>query len=67
MTQTSLFYYNADDIVLLSDSEEKLQVLSDNNNTGQWCKKWQLTVNSDKSKWCTSGRKQQTEQNLALK
>ena len=38
----------ADDIVLLSDSEEKLQALLNHLNT--WCNKWQLVINSDKSK-----------------
>ena len=38
----------ADDIILLSDSEEHLQLLL--NHVDNWCKKWQLVINSDKSK-----------------
>jgi exonuclease III len=37
----------ADDIVLLSESEEKLQTLL--NAVNDWCNKWQLVVNAEKS------------------
>ena len=38
----------ADDIVLLSENEQKLQTILDHVNT--WCCKWQMKVNPDKTK-----------------
>ena len=42
----SLLLY-ADDIVLLSENPENLQLML--NKVTEWCKKWRLQVNLDKS------------------
>ena len=39
---------NADDIVIRCDSEKKLQVIL--NRVAEWCSKWCLKVNTNKSK-----------------
>ena len=51
----------ADDIVLLSDSEEKLQSMLDTLNN--WCKRWRVIINTSKSKCMhfRKGRTQRTE------
>lgn len=43
----SLLLY-ADDIVLISDSEQSLQVMI--NVVNEWCKRWQMNINSGKTK-----------------
>ena len=37
----------ADDIVIISENEQKLQKLLD--HVHEWCKKWQLNLNIDKT------------------
>ena len=39
---------NADDIVIRCDSEKKIQVIL--NRVAEWCSKWCLKVNTNKSK-----------------
>ena len=43
----SLLLY-ADDIVLMSDTETKLQAML--NTVDTWCRKWRVVINTDKSK-----------------
>ena len=38
----------ADDIVLISKSEQNLQIMLDFVNS--WCNKWQMKINNEKSK-----------------
>jgi hypothetical protein len=56
----SLLMY-ADDIVLISDSEEKLQTML--NTIHDWCKKWRVLINTSKSKCIhfRKGRAQRTD------
>lgn len=56
-TKLSLLMY-ADDIVLMADSEEKLQTMLD--TIHNWCKRWRVLINTDKSK-CMHFRKGRTE------
>ena len=45
----------ADDIVLISESEQNLQIMLDFVNS--WCNKWQMKINNEKSKIVHFGRK----------
>ena len=56
----------ADDIVILCDSEEKLQSML--NHVAEWCSKWCLKVNTNKSKvmHVRSKRLLRTEKDLVL-
>ena len=56
----SLLMY-ADDIVLVADSELKLQTML--NTLHDWCKRWRVLINSDKSKCMhfSKGRSRRSE------
>ena len=59
-TKISLLMY-ADDIVLVADSELHLQTML--NTLHEWCKRWRVLINSDKSKCMhfRRGRSQRSE------
>ena len=55
--KVSILLY-ADDIAILSENEENLQKMLDKLN--EWCQKWQLSINSQKSQTVHSRRKRKT-------
>ncbi len=56
-TKVSMLMY-ADDIVLITNTEEKLQAML--NVLHEWCKRWRVLINTNKSK-CVHFRKGRTQ------
>ena len=52
----------ADDIALVADNEANLQSML--NKLHDWCKKWRVLINTDKSKCVHFRRSRQTRRNL---
>ena len=55
----------ADDIVLISESEQNLQIMLDFVNN--WCNKWQMKINDEKSKIVCFRRKMLPKTSLEFK